>query len=450
MRFAFGALTLAIASFLAFLLQVPHREGVKIDLANLPEVRVALHGTSPPVTRIPSVDDPDDALVGVVDVRRPHRMIVRFPEGNSVTVICKGSSLTSVSGIRCGVTVLRPFELVRFEAALADLRRTIEEMGFEPDARTLKWFEDLESLPEQPKDPYAGDIVLPPSYNTSFDVTESVTLEIELTTARSGWSQDGRTRTGGGWFYTIGFSSFLEPAEIAEDIKKLIAIPATSPTLDQLEEGEGVEQPVLTVLVHLVGSIEEVEGIDQHPRLAKVARATVFQLEPHRLTLRLPGVGDPRFNARATAHISRYGLVEVVLVRPAAESDGFADARAGLDRALQALGTDAAERLADQITVWPDEASGIDEFGEPPCLRARADLSEVVNLEVQVRQDLEGAWSPLLIFRASEAARKANALPPLEVPPQEPNVDPDAQSAPDQTAVDPKAPGERKKDVSSH
>ena len=402
MRYVLAAASLPITIFLAGSLLMPRQQSRGVDPSGeLPEVRVALLGSGSPVARIPKVADPDQALVGSIAYYQPHRMILRFPDGETIDLASLRSELVRLDGVLISVYMNRPLKPVRFEVAVADLRSTLERLRLEPDGRTEQVLEGLEAQPRRPDDPFLGGNLIPPREGSRFVVSDSVSLAFEF------------YATPRGWYYKIVASALREPSRIAEATLRLITIPSVA---------SPAGKPTRDVSIRLVGPIEEIKGMDLPPTRAKVFFCPQLLLEPDRLSLSLPGLDGFTLDARGLAMFSHYGLVEVVIARPTAESDSFEDARAAVNRAIQALGDDAAGKFAEPIAAWPEAPPETDEFGEQPILKAQADLSEVVNLEAQVRRNHEGAWSPILIFRASDAARKAHARQPDRYSPADDKV----------------------------
>lgn len=349
-----------------------------------PEASVTLLGSTRRVAGMSILPYAHTAAVGVIEQPRPHRLTIRMPDGKSVTLESRNTSLTTSHGIVVDAQVRRPMGAVRFQEALADLRRTMEGLGIEPDERMRKqmapWVGDFPGM-EGGGMPYAFHAGGVPFRGGEVDVQISPLV-------------------GSGWDYTIFFQATVESRHTSRVAKHIATLPDIGPIAAN-------ERTLPAISAPLLESCTLVEGMRLHERLADSWLSKSEFPDPSRLTIGLPGGKSLAMTARAMALLTNYGVVQGVYARRPLRPLPFEEAVADLHSTLKELAIEPDAAMAEQMAAWPSEAPKIVEGVEPDDYRARTRVTGEVELEVRLISDQKGGWFTLWMFEATPEALKA-------------------------------------------
>ena len=167
----------------------------------LPEVPITLLGSIRDVEAIELHPATSDIRLADSDVLRPHRLALRLPDGRSAELDIRAMSFLSHYGVIENVYLRRPMEPVAFEEAVADLKRTMEMLGIEPDEGMR---EQMAAWPEE--EPGTGDDVEPAEFEAKTAVSEAVDLRVRV-------GPDPR----GGWYALLLFEATDEAKQAAQN-----------------------------------------------------------------------------------------------------------------------------------------------------------------------------------------------------------------------------------------
>ena len=385
----------------------PSFQDVNID--DLPAVSIPILG---PARRIKGMGDPGrfaaDPHISA-DLLEPRRLTLDLPDGKSLAIVARSFSVTGDGGLVEDVYVRRPLAPVRFKEAVADLRRTLGEMGIVPN----HWMEKHMSV--WPEDaPGVGEgVTYPYDFKTGTDVSPQVRLSIQV-------SGDPR----GGWFYLMIFGAEVPARKSAQAVVRLTSLTDRNdakPLPGEADDrpGEGLARRLPEVSVPLPGTPPQVGGMQLDEAEDHLSMSWPDALQPHRLTIHLPGAKTLSLEARAASLLYDEGVIHGLHVRWPMEPLPFGEAVADLRSTLKSLGVEPDETMTKQMAAWPPEAKGFGEVADPPDFRAGMRAFKGIDLEVRVLPDPKGGWFSLLTFQvtpklkqAAQAERKAREEPP--------------------------------------
>lgn len=372
----------------------------------LPEVTITLLGPVQLVQRVEAPKRLGDEPVGSAHLLRPHRLKIHLPDGGSISLVARSSFFISNHGLVESVYVRRPLKPMRSGEAIADLLRTMKELGIEPDS-PMK-----EAMATWPDDaPGFDGGLIPLSFGSRTPAFDEVDLGVEF-----------QADLAGGWYYLMGFGATLEARRVAEAAARLTSLSDDeAPDKPQRPEGpveadQGAGKGLPGASITLLGSVREITGMELHPALPELFLTSRDLLKPHRLTVRLPGEDPVSLDVQGMAFVSRYGVVRDVLIRRPMEPMSFREALADLRESIAALGIEPDESMRKSMAEWV-EAGAADNV-EPTVHEARMDLSDAVAFRVRLGRDPHRGWYSLLIFSASDEAVRA-ALPRVGMPPED-------------------------------
>ncbi len=351
---------------------------------SLLEASVTLLGSTRRIVGMPILPYAHTAAVGSVDQPRPHRLTIRMPDDKSITLTSRNTSLTTLDGIVESSYVRRPMHPVRFQEALADLRRTMEELNIEPDERMKKqmapWVGDIPGM-EGGGIPYAFEAGSLPFGGGSISIKIS-------------------PLPGSGWYYLMVFQATVDSRYLAHAAKHLSTLPDDGPAVLDERKLPAVSAPLL-------GPCTRVEGMQLPVMLPDTSKHTSDFLEPNRLTIGLPDGKSLTLTTRAMAMLTNYGIVQDVYARRPPRPVPFQEAVADLHATMKDLGIEPDEAMAARMASWPREAPKVVQGVEPDDYRARTRVSDAVDLEVRLVADPRGGWFTLLMFGVNAEAMKA-------------------------------------------
>jgi hypothetical protein len=192
----------------------------------LPEVSVALLGsTSEVVVKGLSKEDNARFLKGG-NLLEPHKLTISLPDGKFISLIARSVSLSGDlqdRKILTDIYVRRPLEPTMFGEAVADLRKTLGELGIEPEPMMKEhlsnWEKDASSMRDVP-----GVIRLASLFKTGTKAFDKVHLSVAV-----------EPDPHGGWFYLLVFGIELEdrPSMKLLRAEQAARAAATQPTTTQ-------------------------------------------------------------------------------------------------------------------------------------------------------------------------------------------------------------------------
>jgi hypothetical protein len=358
----------------------------------IPEVSLALLDSVRRVSGIWMHEALPKASMYTPEILQPHRLGVFLPGGRSLNQTVSGMAFLSSHGVVEGIYARHPSRPAPYPEALADLRRTIKELGLKPDgamrAQMAHW--PAEEPPTGP-DTNRYDI------RAAMPLSEAVRLELRILPDPKG-----------GWYYLIMFDGTPEACGAAQTMERLATLPGDGTQFSRRpghasESNPGAGRP--DVLISLLGPTEKARGLDMGERVPERSLAWPELLRPCRLTVRLPDGRTMALDARGVALLSDHGIVFDVFARRPLEPVSFHEAVADLLQALKDMGIAPDAAMREPMTRWPADqpwaitASGLHDF------EAAMSLCKDVRLEGHVRPDPRGGWYTLLIFSATTEAR---------------------------------------------
>lgn len=370
----------------------------EVKVEELPEISVTLLGSTRLFKRVDRPAGVHSAAGGAIDLLQPLRLTIHLPDGRPIALVARSMSLNSRHGIVGSVYVRRPLEPVRFGEAVADLRRTLEELGLEVSERSRQ---QMTAWPDDA--PGFGEGVIPYDFKAAnHSAFDGGGFDIRV-------SPDPQ----GGWYYLIMFGTSYEASMAAQAAGRLAVLPADSPYevrfLDQGETEPELEESdhLPEVSVPLLGSFRDVEAIELRPTLPEIRLTARDLLRPHRLTLRLPDSRSAVLDVGAMTFLCHYGVIEDVYLRRPMKPVAYAEAVADLRRTMEAIGIAPDEAMKRQMAAWPEDAPGADEVAAPLSFEAETAVSDDVGLRVRIGPDPQGGWYSLLLFEATAEAKQA-------------------------------------------
>ena len=175
--------------------------GGPVQGSPLHEVPITLLGSIGDVEAIEPHRATLEILLDTLDVLRPVRLALILPNGRSGEVDVRAMSFLTHYGVIEEVYLRRPMEPVAYKEAIADLERTLERFGIEPDERMRK---EMEAWPGD--EPETGDGGVPVEVEAETSVSESVNLKVRV-------GNDPK----GGWFSILLFEATDEAKQAAQN-----------------------------------------------------------------------------------------------------------------------------------------------------------------------------------------------------------------------------------------
>jgi len=297
-------------------------------------------------------------------------------------------------GVVESIYARHPSRPAPYSEAVADARRTLEDLGLKPDAamraQIARW---------PAEEPQAGPDTNRYDIRAAMPLSETVRLELRILPDPKG-----------GWYYLVMFDGTPEACEAAQAMERLATLTDAGEQISRrsghsLGPSQGSGRP--EVYIPFLGPTEKTRGLDMPERVQERPRARPELLRPCRMTVRLPHGRAMALDARGISLLSDHGTVLDVFARRPLMPVQFREAVADLRQATKDLGIEPDAGMREQIARWPADQPWTIAASGPHDFEAAVLLGKEVRFEGHVRADPHGGWYTLLQFSASAEARAA-------------------------------------------